>query len=77
MLQVGWISTAVKQEEDELHDAFNHLDRTRVHVIILGNFEGGAYLLTDDPGAKARLMQVLKLQEVPDGFTFRRGVLTQ
>lgn len=72
IMQVGWITTRLKQEEEELLAAFEKLDASRVHAVILGDFSDDVYLLSHEPGIRERILGLLQVRE-SRRFVFRRG----
>lgn len=60
-LQGVWIVTQVKQNSKKLHDAFNKLDKGKVHFAILGDDKEDAHILTRRDEDKSQLIELLKL----------------
>lgn len=73
IMQVGWITTRLKQEEEELLAAFEKLDASRVHAVILGDFADDVYILAHEPGIRVRILELLQVRE-SRRFVFRRRV---
>jgi len=71
-LQGAWIETYLKQEEGELTAAFNFLDKTRVHFVILGDWEPGIELLTQRNEDREFLLALFR-EEISDRFHFSRS----
>jgi hypothetical protein len=72
IMQVGWITTRLKQEEEELLAAFEKLNASRVHAIVLGDFADDVYVLSHEPGIRERILELLQVRE-SRRFVFRRG----
>jgi hypothetical protein len=72
-VQAVWIKTSLRQEEAELHSAFEKLDASRVHIAILGDWGDDVYILSNDDGAKDSVIRTLRLSE-SRRFVFNRGV---
>jgi hypothetical protein len=64
IIQAVWIITTIKQEESELQAAFAKLDPSRIHLALIGDWEGDdVYVLANDASAKERVLRLLHLQE--------------
>lgn len=61
LLQGVWIITQVKQNSQKLHDAFNKLDKGKVHFAILGDDKEDAHILTKRDEDKSQLTELFKL----------------
>jgi hypothetical protein len=72
IIQVGWTTTRLKQEEEELLAAFKNLDASRVHAVILGDFADDVYVLSHEASIKERILELLQVRE-SRRFVFRRG----
>lgn len=72
IIQAAWINTSLQQEESELAEAFARVDRTRVHLAILGDWEDDVYILVDDNSVKERVVRLLQVRE-SRRFVFRRS----
>lgn len=71
-IQAGWIHTDIQQEEGEFAAAFLSLDSSRVHAVLLGDFDNDVYVIAVDEETKHRLLDVLNLRE-SRRFVFSRG----
>jgi hypothetical protein len=71
-LQGAWIVTDIKQEQAELHAAFDGLDPAKVHFAILGDKEPDVYLLIRRPEDRQFIIELLGLTE-SDRFIFTRA----
>lgn len=72
VVHVGWVGTDLKQEESELAVAFGRLDRTRVHVALLGDWEDDVCALGHDALALQHVIGVLGVRR-SERFVFRRN----
>jgi len=75
-LQGVWVYTEVRQEINELHEAFQKLDREKIHFIILGYHENDdeTYILTRRPEDQDYLKEVFKIVH-KNRFTFNRAIV--
>jgi hypothetical protein len=62
-LQGAWVRSLLKQNEMDLIEAFAELDHTKVHFIILGDFEEEAYILSIDDQIKRYVSNLFQLIE--------------
>lgn len=72
LVQAAWIGTDLRQEETELAVAFDRLDRTRVHIALLGDWQADVHFLSKDAFARQHVTDVLRLHE-SRRFVFRRN----
>lgn len=72
-LQGVWIVTDIKQDETELHAAFDALDPDKVHFAILGDAKNDVCLLTRRPEDREFLLRLFGVAESAR-FTFRREI---
>ena len=70
-LQGAWITTNVQQEEVELATAFDTLDPSKIHFVILGGWEPGIKLLTRRDEDFQFLIELFR-EEISDRFHFAR-----
>jgi hypothetical protein len=76
IIQGAWIRTEIKQEERELLTSFDALDPSRVHFIVLGDWEEDAYVLARTDEIRAKVVATLQLRE-SKRFVFNRDVISQ
>lgn len=71
-LQGVWIYSAVKQERQELNEAFANLDPDRVHFAVLGGWRRGIQVLARRDEDVATILSVFDEVLYPDGYEFDR-----
>lgn len=71
VVQGGWITTQLMQEESELQTTFSKLDCTRVHFAILGDWEDDVYVLCNYAEIKQLLLEIFNIRE-SKRFVFNR-----
>jgi len=62
-LQGVWIVTDIKQNEEELHHAFDNLDSSKVHFAILGDWKPDVYALVRRPEDRQYLLDLFHVEE--------------
>ena len=72
VIQAVWIHTDIAQEEHELAVAVSSLDPSRIHAVILGDFDDGAFIVARTDEIKCRVASVLRLTE-SRRFVFSRN----
>ena len=72
VVHAAWIGTDLKQEETELAAAFERLDRDKIHVALLGDWNDDVYILAHDVSARQHAVDVLGVRE-SKRFVFRRN----
>lgn len=68
-LQGAWIVTDIKQEEDQLIEAFISLDARKVHFAILGDWKPDVYILTRREKDRQYLLNLFRVYS-SNRFTF-------
>jgi hypothetical protein len=71
-LQCLWVHTSIKQENSELHAAFNKLDPLKVHCVMLGDWNRNVRLLSRTSEQMEFVAELLALRQ-SSRFTFTRG----
>jgi hypothetical protein len=69
-LQGAWICTAIKQEEQQLTNAFNDLNPGKVHFAIFGDWKRDVYLLARREADRQYLLDLFRV-EPSSRFTFK------
>ncbi len=72
-LQGAWVITELRQEEGELHQAFNNLDASRVHFGVIANWSDDVYLLANPAIDRQAILDLFRVNH-SERLVFSRGI---
>lgn len=71
-IQAVWILSDVKQEQEELKDAFSRIDSKLLHAVILGNWQHEGYVIARNKDIERRVQKILGIRRT-EKLTFTRS----